>query len=212
MPKLERHFFEQPTLELAQNLLGCPFVHVVDTERMAGIIVETEAYLSKDDPACHASKGQTKRNCVMFGPPGCLYVYSIHNRHCMNIVSGQTGQGSAVLIRAIEPTHGLDLMTTHRAVLKLRELTNGPGKLCQSFAIDLRSNGEDLVKSKRVWLESKANDLHFEIRSSPRIGISQARELPYRFFVDGNPFVSGRATDHSRTRDLCLAIPQKVAD
>jgi DNA-3-methyladenine glycosylase len=212
MPKLERQFFEQPTLELAKNLLGCSFVHFLDSVKMAGVIVETEAYLWEDDPACHASKGQTKRNSVMFGPPGCLYVYSIHNRYCMNIVSEPTGQGSAVLIRAIEPTHGLDLMDTHRAVSKFRELTNGPGKLCQSFAIDLQKNGEDLVKSKRVWLESKANDLDFEIRTSPRIGISQARERPYRFFVDGNPFVSGRATDHSRMRDRCLAIPQKVSD
>jgi DNA-3-methyladenine glycosylase len=210
MPKLERQFFEQPTLELAKNLLGCRFVHVVDSTKMVGIIVETEAYLWEDDPACHASKGQTKRNRVMFGPPGCLYVYSIHNRYCMNIVSEPTGQGSAVLIRAIEPTHGLDLMGTHRAVSKLRELTNGPGKLCQSLAIDLQRNGEDLVKSDRVWLESKANDLDFEIRTSPRIGISQARERPYRFFVDGNPFVSGRATDHSRMRDRCLAKAQKV--
>ena len=130
----------------------------------------------------------------------------------MNIVSEQTGQGAAVLIRAVEPIQGLEFMSTQRTVPKLRELTNGPGKFCQSFGIDLQQNGEDLVKSSRVWIESKGVDLDFGIRVSTRIGISQGQELPYRFFVDGNPFVSGRATDHSVKRDRYLGpIPQKVA-
>ena len=204
MPKLDKPFFLRPTIVLAKRLLGCKLVHVLGSEIVAGIIVETEAYLWKDDPACHASKGETKRNRTMFGPPGCLYIYSIHNRYCMNIVSEKAGCGAAVLIRALETIEGFELMSALRPVSKPRDLTNGPGKLCQSLGIDIRFNGEDLVESKRIWLESPSEKVDFEIRSSPRIGISQAQDLPYRFFVDGSPFVSGRARDHSQSRDLFL--------
>ena len=205
MPKLNQSFFQQPTVALAKHLLGCRLVHVLGSEIVSGIIVETEAYLWKDDPACHAAIGETKRNRIMFGPPGCLYVYSIHNRTCMNIVSEKVGRGAAVLIRAIEPTHGIECMSRLRPVPKLRDLTNGPGKLCQSFGIGMNLNGELLVKNETIWLESTDSRLSFQIRSAPRIGISQAKELPYRFFVHGNPFVSGRASDHSLKRDLFLA-------
>ena len=204
MPKLDKPFFLRPTIVLAKRLLGCKLVHVLGSEIVAGIIVETEAYLWKDDPACHASKGETKRNRTMFGPPGCLYIYSIHNRYCMNIVSEKAGCGAAVLIRALETIEGFELMSALRPVSKPRDLTNGPGKLCQSLGIDIRFNGEDLVESKRIWLESPSEKVDFEIRSSPRIGISQAQDLPYRFFVDGSPFVSGRARDHSQGRDVFL--------
>ncbi len=196
---------------MAKRLLGCQLVHDLGSNIVAGIIVETEAYLWENDPASHASKGETKRNRTMFGPPGCLYIYSIHNRYCMNIVSEKAGYGAAVLIRAVEPTLGIEFMSTLRPVLKLRELTNGPGKLCQAFGIDIDLNGEDLVKSKRIWLESKVKTADFEIRTSPRIGISQAKDLPYRFFVDGSPFVSGRARDLSLIRDFHLgSTPRKV--
>ncbi len=211
MPKLDKPFFLRPTIVLAQRLLGCKLVHILGSEIVAGIIVETEAYLCKEDPACHASKGETKRNRTMFGPPGCLYVYSIHNRYCMNIVSEKAGSGAAVLIRALEPTEGFGLMSALRPVPKPRDLTNGPGKLCQSLGIDIHFNGEDLVESKRIWLETASENVDFEIRSSPRIGISQAKDLPYRFFVNGSPFVSGRARDNSLSRDLFLGTaPPKV--
>ena len=212
MPKLDRPFFQQPTIALARGLLGCRLVHDLGSNILAGIIVETEAYLSKDDLACHASRGETKRNRTMFGPPGCLYVYSIHNRYCMNIVSEKAGNGAAVLIRAVEPTQGIEFMSTLRPVPKPQDLTNGPGKLCQAFGIDIGFDGEDLASSQRVWLESNAEIADFEIRASPRIGISQAKDLPYRYFVHGNPFVSGRARDHSLKRELYLGTtPQDVS-
>lgn len=201
MPKLGLPFFEQPTLPLAKELIGCRFVRVLGSETLAAIIVETEAYLAKDDTACHAAIGETKRNRVMFGPPGRLYVYSIHNRYCMNIVSENTGEGAAVLIRALEPIQGIESMQRLRPADKITELTNGPGKLCQALGIDIQHNGVDLVTSKTIWLEPKSDSDRFEIRTSPRIGISQAKEFPYRFFVDRNAFVSGRASDHSSKRD-----------
>jgi DNA-3-methyladenine glycosylase len=201
MPKLGLQFFQQPTLRLAKELIGCRFVRILGGETLIAIVVETEAYLAQDDPACHASIGETKRNRMMFGPPGRLYVYSIHNRHCMNIVSEHIGDGAAVLVRALEPIHGIETMTKLRPTDKITELTNGPGKLCQAFGIDIQHNGVDLTTSDTIWLETKTESLPFEIRTSSRIGISQAKELPYRFFVDRNAFVSGRASDHSAKRN-----------
>ncbi len=212
MPKLALPFFQEPTIVLANQLLGCQLVHQVRSQIAAGIIVETEAYLWKEDPASHSAKGPTKRNRVMFGAPGCLYIYAIHNRYCMNVVSEVSGRGAAVLIRAIEPTQGMDWMTTQRNVSKWTELTSGPGKLCQAFGIDMSLNGEDLIKSDRIWLESTPGIPNFLVRKTPRIGISRAIDLPLRFFVDGNPFVSGRTSEHSLKRDRCLSsMPKKVS-
>jgi DNA-3-methyladenine glycosylase len=210
MPKLGRHFFQQPTLLLAKELIGCRFVRVLGTKTLAAIIVETEAYLSQKDPACHAAIGETKRNRTMFGPSGRLYVYSIHNRYCMNIVSENVGEGAAVLIRAIEPIQGIEAMTELRPVAKITELTNGPGKLCQALGIDIQHNGVDLMESDTIWLEPKTEIVEFEIRTTSRIGISQGKDFPYRFFVDRNPFVSGRAGDHSSKRNTnCWIATQK---
>ena len=201
MPKLGHQFFQQPTLLLAKELLGCRFLRVLGSETLVAIIVETEAYLSLNDPACHAAIGETKRNRTMFGPAGRLYVYSIHNRYCMNIVSEDVGTGAAVLIRALEPIQGIDAMTKLRPVAKITELTNGPGKLCQALGIDIQHNGVDLLESDTIWLEPKTESDDFAIRVTPRIGISQGKDLPYRFFVDRNAFVSGLARDHSSKRD-----------
>ncbi len=209
MPKLALPFFQEPTIVLANRLLGCQLVHQMGSQIAAGIIVETEAYLWKEDPASHGAKGPTKRNRAMFGPPGCLYIYAIHNRYCMNVVSEVSGHGAAVLIRAIEPTQGMDGMATQRNVTKWTELTSGPGKLCQAFGIDMSLNGEDLIKSDRIWLESTPGIPEFIVRKTPRIGISQAIDLPLRFFVDGNPFVSGRTSEHSLKRDRCLSSKPK---
>jgi len=206
MPKLGLPFFQQSTLRLSQELIGCRLIRVLGTEKLTAIIVETEAYLSHDDPACHAAIGETKRNRTMFGPSGRLYVYSIHNRYCMNIVSENVGEGAAVLIRALEPIHGIEAMKQLRPADKITELTNGPGKLCQAFGIDIQHNGVDLSESDTIWLEPKTHAVRFEIRTSSRIGISQGKELPYRFFVDRNAFVSGRASDHSSKRDTCFGI------
>ena len=204
MPKLAYSFFQEPTIALAKRLLGCELVHQIGSKILSGIIVETEAYLWKEDPASHAAIGETKRNLAMFGPAGCLYIYSIHNRYCLNITSESSGRGAAVLIRGIEPTRGIETMSTLRPVLFLRELTRGPGNLCQAFGIDLNLNGESLFKSERIWLESSPGIPDLPIRTTTRIGISQAKDLQLRFFVDGSPFVSGRASDHSLKRDRFL--------
>lgn len=209
MAKLSKKFFQQSTPDIAQSLLGCRLNHRLGSVLLTGIIVETEAYLSENDRASHSARGETPRNRVMFGPPGHLYVYTIHNRHCINVVCESMGLGAAVLIRAVEPIHGVEWMTTARPVDKLRELTNGPGKLSQAFGLDLRCNGIDLMTSDTLWLESRAESMQFQCRATPRIGISQAKELPLRFFVDGNAFVSGRAMDHSipRNRSFRTAVP-----
>ena len=205
MAKLDQKFFKQPTLCLAKNLLGCLLFHDLGTQLLCGTIVETEAYLPKDDMASHSARGQTARNRVMFEAPGQLYVYTIHTRFCANIVSEKQGIGAAVLVRAIEPLLGMDAMLSCRPVTNRHELTNGPGKLCQAFGLNLSHNGVSLITSPKLWLEPPPKQTDLDIRSSPRIGISRSVELPYRFFVNGNPFVSGRASDHTVKRNRYLA-------
>lgn len=200
MKRLDKQFFEQPTTQLARQLLGCRFVHLSEFGTSSGWITETEAYLHQDDSASHSAKGLTNRNRSMFGPPGRLYVYSIHNRFCMNIVSESEGLGAAVLIRAIEPDCGIELMLLRRPTFKTHELTNGPGKLCQALGISKLHDGVNLTTSQQLWLEEKSCEMSFSIRTSSRIGIRQSQELPLRFFIDGNLYVSGRASDHSSPR------------
>lgn len=115
-------------------------------------IVETEAYLAKGDPACQAARGRTKSNAAMFVPPGRAYVYPIHSRHCLNVVTGADGVGTAVLIRAVEPIEGIDLMQKHRQRDKRLELARSPGRLCQDFAIDRQFDDWNLAKSRQLWL------------------------------------------------------------
>jgi DNA-3-methyladenine glycosylase len=158
-----------------------------------GRIVETEAYLSARDPACHASRGQTRRNAAMFGPPGHAYVYMIHSRWCLNAVTEPAGTPSAVLIRAIEPLIGNDLMRQRRGTEMIRDLTRGPARLCQALAIDRTYDGWDLTAGRELWIgeDLQAPELELRIAKSGRIGISSAQRRLLRFFVAGNPFVSG---------------------
>ncbi len=206
--RLERSFYEQSTLNLAKQLLGKLLVRRLPEGIVSGWIVETEAYLWRGDPACHANRGMTERNRVMFGSPGTLYVYSIHAKYCMNIVTESAGRGAAVLIRAIEPWQGHDLLARNRGGVAEPQWTSGPGKLCAAMAVDRRLNGEDLVTSQAIWLETdglRAIPRRFPVRTSPRIGISQAQERPWRFFIDGNRYVSGRAAHHSKPPREMLA-------
>jgi DNA-3-methyladenine glycosylase len=198
--RLDRSFFEQPTLRLARQLLGLQLLHRTDQGLAAGWIVEVEGYLWRRDAACHAARGMTLRNRAMFGPPGTLYVYCIHACWCMNVVTEIEGRGAAVLIRALQPTLGIESMQERRGVPPGPSLTNGPGKLCQALAIDRNHNGIDLCNQEHLWLERPAVPPRFRIRSSSRIGITQDAELPYRYFIDTNRFVSGPARDHSGPR------------
>jgi DNA-3-methyladenine glycosylase len=181
---LGQKFFNQPTIKLAQALLGKYLVY----GDLRGIIVETEAYLYHDDPGCHASRGPTPRNAPMFGPAGRTYVYFIYGMyHCLNIVSGKTGEGEAVLIRALEPVAGIKLMQKRRKTQKLENLCNGPGKLTQAFAITRKHNNRSLINGDLCICNSRAKP---ETCSSKRIGLSAGQELELRFFIKGSRFVS----------------------
>ena len=176
-------------LELAPRLLGCVIVRQDTEGPRIGRIVETEAYLP-DDPASHSFKGLTPRCRSMFGRAGLAYVYRIYGiHHCLNVVTGPKGRGEAVLIRALEPLDGLPLMQAARGTAK--PLTNGPGRLCQALGIDREFDGEDLLASERLFI--MRGDAPYErIVASPRIGITQAADLPWRFFLEGNSHVSRR--------------------
>jgi DNA-3-methyladenine glycosylase len=158
---------------------------------LVGRIVECEAY-QEDDPASHSFRGRTPRTEVMFGPPGHLYVYFSYGMHwCCNVVTGEDGEGSAVLLRAVEPLEGIERMRDLRGGLPDdRLLCAGPGRLTQAFAIDREHNGEDLVVSARVWISGGRPVPAARIGASPRVGISVAREEPWRFSELGSGFVS----------------------
>ncbi len=206
--RLDRNFFAQPTLRLAPQLLGKQLVHRQNGLQISGLIVEVEAYLWRNDQACHAARGMTPKNRTMFAEPGMLYVYCIHASWCMNVVSERAGRGAAVLIRAVQPTSGHDAMRHNRGVESETEWTNGPGKLCQAFGIHRPHDGSDLVEHPNLWIEGCKGVTPFRIRRSPRIGIRLGTEFLYRYFVDSNRFVSGRARDHSASRNTelqCLA-------
>ncbi|MEM6363855.1 MAG: DNA-3-methyladenine glycosylase, partial [Planctomycetota bacterium] len=147
----------------------------------------------------------------MFGPPGSIYVYPIHAKHCINVVTQASGTGSAVLIRALQPIWGTSLMKRRRNSHDDRRWTSGPGMICQSLGIDRRHDGIDPeVDPKWCLMPGPATGLvnNISITTTPRIGVSQAKELPLRFFVDGNRYVSGRAADHKRPRRETLKISE----
>ncbi len=175
---------------LAQALLGCVLVCESDGGATAGRIVETEAYLS-NDPACHAYRGRSERNATLFGPPHRSYVYQIYGTSfCFNVSSEADGEGAGVLVRALEPLEGLDVMRRRRAVEAARDLCRGPGRLCQALAIDRSFDGLDLYADRALWLAS-SNQPRARVRRSRRIGISVAANRRLRFYEAGNPYLSG---------------------
>ncbi len=179
----------KPTIELASRLLGQHLVHETKEGISVGRIVETEAYLS-DDPACHASRGMTKRNQVMFGPPGYAYVYFVYGMYyCFNVVTAPEGVGEAVLIRALEPLEGIDLMFKRRPKIKrVEDLCNGPAKLVLAMGITKEHNGISLNQTP-LFLE-KNHLRKKEIVTTSRIGISEGIHFPYRFYLKDNRFIS----------------------
>lgn len=185
---LPRSFYLQDTVEVARRLLGKALVHYTDSGVLAGRIVETEAYL-RDDPACHASRGATRRNAVMFGEPGRAYIYFTYGMYfCFNAVTAPEGVGEAVLVRAVEPLEGIEVMMRNRGTDKLTNLASGPGKLCQAFGLDRRHNELDLADSELVIVDDGWKP--GEIVAASRIGIRLAADKPWRFYVAGNPHVS----------------------
>ncbi|HXG49804.1 MAG TPA: DNA-3-methyladenine glycosylase [candidate division Zixibacteria bacterium] len=190
--KLRRSFYEQPTIEVARQLLGKYLVRRHPEGTTVGRIVETEAYCGPQDKACHASRGRTPRTEVMFGPAGHAYVYFIYGfHHMLNVVTERTGFPAAVLIRAVEPVEGIALMQRRRKTGVIRELASGPGKLCDAFAIDRSLNGADLCAGE-LYIQD-AGESPPAVVARPRIGVDYAGEWkhkPWRFLVCGSEFVS----------------------
>jgi DNA-3-methyladenine glycosylase len=188
--RLDREFFARFTLSVASDLLGCLIVRRTATETvLSGKIVEVEAYRGSDDPASHSFRGKTKRNSLMFGEAGHAYLYFAYGFHwCLNITTEGRGEPGAVLIRALEPVEGVEQMKANRGISQVEQLTNGPGKLTKALAIDGGFNGEDVVTSKRLYVVGR--DAPVKVGTSTRVGISRGREQMWRFFVEGNRFVS----------------------
>jgi DNA-3-methyladenine glycosylase len=217
---LPADFYDRPPQLVAPELLGKRLVRVTPQGVTAGRIVEVEAYLAAGDPACHAARGRTNRNAAMFANPGTAYVYAIHARWCFNVVAEPEGTPSAILVRALEPLEGIDVMQLRRGTERTLDLARGPARLCEAMAIDKSLNGHDLTRRRELWIEdappptrsvseetltrsvsegeslarraSEGKSSPLVIRTSPRIGISSATELLLRYFVADSPFVSGR--------------------
>jgi len=178
------------TIDLAKALIGCVLVRNTPEGRSAARIVETEAYVV-GDPASHAYRGKSRRNASMFLAAHRAYVYKIYGTSfCVNVTSERANEGAAVLVRALEPLAGLDLMERRRRTTRAIGLCRGPGRLCQALAIDGALDGVDLLRGRELWLAAPSADLR-PLGSSRRIGITKASRRRLRFFERGNPFVSG---------------------
>ncbi|MDB6017775.1 MAG: 3-methyladenine glycosylase [Pedosphaera sp.] len=195
---LPRKFYEPSAEVVASQLLGHYLIRNTPHGPCGGAIVETEAYLT-DDPAAHSFVGLTSRNRVMWDAAGYSYVYFIYGNHfCFNAVCRPKGIAEAVLVRAVEPLAGLDIMRAHRPVANLRDLTNGPGKLCAAMDIDLNLNGADLCDEKSPLFIAENPALkyflkdHGPVVTTTRIGITRAAALPLRFYLESSLFVSRR--------------------
>jgi len=192
MARFSRDFFLRPTLEVARELLGARLTTTVDGEVTSGRIVEVEGYHGPTDPAAHAFRGRTPRNEMMFARGGRCYVYLIYGLHyCVNVVTEAKDIGAAVLIRAVEPVEGIEVMHRRRgAHSDPRNLTRGPARLCQAFAIGPTMLGADLRTSPLIRVTPDHSWPDAAIATSPRIGISKGQELQWRFFVRNNRWVS----------------------
>ena len=193
---LKREFYTRTVITVARELLGKVLVKRTGGKLLAGIIVELEAYDGSVDEAAHTFKGKTKRNEIMFGEGGFLYVYFTYGAHfCSNVVTGHEGKGTAVLIRALEPVLGIDEMTKNRYGRDLKNekeklnLTNGPGKVCKALSITKEHYAADLTGDDIYILDRPALKKK-DIVAAERVGISKSIELPWRFYIRGNPYVS----------------------
>lgn len=203
---LPESFYRQPVLKAAEKLLGKVLVRKIDETIIRCRVVEVEAYDGSCDRAAHSFGGKTKRNEVMFREGGCLYVYFTYGMYyCANIVTGAADEGRAVLIRGLEPMDNLEILAKNRFGTSkienrdVKNLTNGPGKICMALSINLDHNGMDLTEGD-IFLTSDSAEKDFEICVSERIGITRSKELEWRFFIRGNKFVSGSKIQHQKCR------------
>jgi DNA-3-methyladenine glycosylase len=179
---LPREFYLQDTISAARALVGKLLVHNTPEGAISGRIVETEAYL-RGDPACHANRGMTERNRVMFGPPGHAYVYFTYGMHfCMNAVTQPEGEAEAVLIRALQPIEGIELMARNRKVTEPRNLCSGPGKLTQALGLNRAHNGLDLTNSCLIIADGGEEVGNIVVTT--RIGIKVFMDKPWRFYSE----------------------------
>ena len=186
MPELPPDFYARSVHEVARDLIGCTVAH----GGTAGVIVETESYHAFEE-ACHAYVGLTERNEVLFGPPAHAYVYLSYGIHSLlNFVAKPDGEAAAVLIRALEPVEGVDLMRARRGVERVQDLCSGPGKLTKALGIDLKLNGVSLAGGPIRVLARNGAWTDPEVVTDRRIGITKATELPWRFCAAGSRFVS----------------------
>jgi len=196
---LDRAFYNRDPRRVARELLGKVLVRRAEVPKSAltARIVEVEAYLGEKDPAAHSAAGNTARTAVLFGPPGHAYVYFIYgNYYCLNVSCEPEGRAGGVLFRAVEPLSGVDEMAQARGIeihgpVDLHKLTSGPGRLCEAFNITrARDNGGDLTsEASSLWIGGDGYRAR-GIRTTIRIGITKAAEKPWRYILDGNPFVS----------------------
>lgn len=191
MKGLSRTFYCRDTALVAKELLGEVLVHRTSQGLMEGVIVETEAYYGDGDPASHASRGRTPRSAIMFGPPGVAYIYLNYGIHfLLNVVTEEKGKPGAVLIRALEPTSGEEIMQKNRGVASRVGLTNGPGKLTQALGISFSCLGADLTSGDLVI--KKGPERKFSIKAAFRIGVREDSAEPLRFYMKESQFVSRR--------------------
>jgi DNA-3-methyladenine glycosylase len=182
-PALGAAFLARPVAEVAPGLIGCALL----VDGVGGIVVEVERY-QQDDPASHSFRGPTPRAAVMFGPPGHVYVYRSYGVHwCMNLVCEEAGRGAAVLVRALAPRWGLETMRARRGGCPDQLLCAGPGRLCQALGVDGGLNAAP-IDGVRVALHARTEPV--EVQEGPRIGISKAADLPWRFGLRGSPYLS----------------------
>ena len=187
--RLKREFFSRPALQVARQLLGRRLVRIDGEKRIAGLITEAEAYQGEDDLGCHCHHGRTPRTAVMYGPPGFTYVYFTYGMHWMlNFVVAGEGYPAAVLIRAVFPTEGLEIIAERRASVPPRSWTDGPAKICQAFNIDRQLNAHDMCSpSARLFVESGQPVLDENVTIGPRVGLNNVPEpwksVPWRFLT-----------------------------
>ena len=195
---IPRPFFARDVRRVARALLGKVLVRRAESTTLTARIVEVEAYLGVEDPAAHAAAGRTLRNAVLFGPPGHAYIYFIYGNHyCLNVSCEPEGRAGGVLFRALEPLTGIEEMARARHVQittqkDLRQLTSGPGRLCEAFGITrTRDNNCDLTSNQSsLWIGDDGYRAR-KVTLTPRIGITKAADMPLRYLIADNPFVSG---------------------
>jgi len=210
---LPREFFDRPSVQVAPDLLGCVIAHSTAAGLVAVVLVEVEAYAGEADPASHAFRGRTARNAVMYGPPGHAYVYFTYGMHfCMNLVCQRAGHASAVLLRAGRVTEGVPLARARRSGGARQprdvDLARGPARLCEALGIDRSHDGADVIdpSSPLRVLAPPAPVRAFDISRGPRVGVSRAADVPWRYWISGEPAVSPYRAHTPRKRAVAKPV------